>query len=312
MHAQVDGSWSALIAVLLGCGFIIWLIRTAMSRRPDGSRSVSSLIAITILPLLLIAVMLGAPAVTYLQQNQSPNVSQVARTATPKSMKNQFQSNMVTEETLADLRQERAALEEQIRDSDSEDREQFEEQLRELDEHLAELEHSLESYPRWLREDDPFSHDRENGVNENPLQVQYDSQDVISSERYTTVEESREDALRRLRLAVAVRIRRDFAGFDLTDRHVYSLEQLESFVLDEHVETFNLRLKTQEIEAAMFRTHLLVDFSPEQFAQLLPEIRDETVDTRIRMAGIALLAVTCVSGLIGFGTRRWTRGTHTA
>ncbi len=297
MDVQYTVSWSALIAVLLGAGILAWLIRAALSRRSDGSRSATSLIAITILPLLILGLFIGAPAVTYLQLNQSPNVSQMARTATSNSMETQPQSNVMTEGTIEELKRQRADLEEQIR-SDDQVRDPYQDDLAELDRQIDELERSIENYPSWLKENDPFRGEDA-------------SHAVVSSERFTSVEESRQAALLQVRSEVTSRIRRDFAGFQSNEPLTLSDEDLESFVIDEHIETFNLKLTTQEIEAEMFRTHLLLDLSHEQFAQLLPEIREETIDTRIRLAGIALLAVVGISGLIGLGTRQLTRSSHT-
>jgi len=303
MHAQYDLSWFALIAVLLGAGILVWLIRSAMSRRPDGSRTASSLIAITILPLLILAFFLGAPVVTYLQMNRSPNVTQQALPYRTDMEGSQPRSNVMSESSIEELRRQRASLEEQIR-TDETDRELYEDNFAELDRQIAELERSIENYPRWLRESGRMENDSFRGRNA--------SLAVVSSERYTSVEESRRDALLQVRSEVTTRIRRDFAGFQPEEPISLSDEDLESFVVDEHVENFKLKLTTQEIEAEMFRTHLLLDLSAEQFAQLLPEIREEMIDTRIRLAGIALLAVTCASGLIGFGTRRLTRNSPAA
>ncbi|WP_339743334.1 hypothetical protein [uncultured Rubinisphaera sp.] len=162
-----------------------------------------------------------------------------------------------------------------------------------LEAKLDELKHPEQKYPRWIKEAGPqaLAQLEHPGVQRIPT---FNQQMIVSSGRWVTREEAHQEAIDQTKQAIFEQI------ISPGETPEISIEQLNSFILDEYIEDYQLNLKDSSIQADMYRCHLLLDLSPAQLATLMPDIRKSALEKRLAIAGGALLSIMTFAGLASF------------
>ncbi|TWT59385.1 hypothetical protein [Rubinisphaera italica] len=292
------------ILVILGnvvMGVIYAGIYFSLKSSGIGARIVKMIAGI-----LLLMTLFAFPVMFYMVSFQSPPSVQMSSTATydtnhtmqigqpsqPREVTNQpYREGAIQlyEKAIAELHEQSV---QQV--SPDEDRSERTRKLRQqLEAKLEELKHPEQNYPRWIKEAGPqaLAQLEHPGVQRIPT---FHQQMIVSSARWVTRQEAHQEAIDQAKQAIFEQISSPGETPEI------SIEQLNSFILDEYIEDYQLNLKDSSIQADMYRCHLLLDLSPAQLATLMPDIRKSALEKRLAIAGGALLSIMTFAGLASF------------
>ncbi len=302
MYSTPDFSIS--LFVLMGniiMGIIYAGIYFSLKSSGTGVRIVKMIAGI-----LLLLTLFAFPMMFYIISFRSPPSVQMATTGTydPNHAIQIGQSDLPVEVTRQPYREETIQLyEKAIAELDEqsvqqvapdEDRSERTRQLRQqLEAKLDELKHPEQNYPRWIKEAGPkaLTQLEQPGVQRIPT---FHQQMIVSSGRWVTREEAHQEVIDQAKQAIFEQISSPGETPEI------SIEQLNSFILDEYVEDYQLNLTDSLIQADMYRCHILLDLSPAQLATLMPDVRKSALEKRLAIAGGALLSIMTFAGLASF------------
>ncbi|MCA8987927.1 MAG: hypothetical protein KDA78_09820 [Planctomycetaceae bacterium] len=149
--------------------------------------------------------------------------------------------------------------------------------------------------PGWFPQEDSLSSSTGNHVTVLP-----GNRIMISSGRFVAQTESRSAAVALLQPYLLDVLTRSTRRLPFEKPIELSDLEYETFIIDEFQEPYQLELSDQSVRAEMFRCHLLVDVSPEQFAALAPRIRERLLQGRLTITGGVVVAILLLSSLRGF------------